>query len=64
MVMGKEEANIIGMSLALMTEAINQDIKNKVTDSDELLDMFSMKFSTTHMMSQIAALLVEGGEDE
>lgn len=64
MVMGKEEAAIIGMALSLMTEVLNQDIKNEVSDSEELLAMFSMKFSTTQMMTEIAALLAEGGENE
>lgn len=64
MVMGKEEAAIIGMALSLMTEVLNQDIKNEVSDSEELLAMFSMKFSTTQMMSEIAALLAEGEGNE
>lgn len=68
MVMGVEEANVIGVALNLLNAKIEFDLERfeekSAEDQDEFMSMLSVKFTTENMLSSIQDLLTGGGEHE
>jgi hypothetical protein len=68
MVMGVEEANVIGTALGLLNAKIEFDLERWTDDSsedrDEFMAMLSVKFTTENMLTSIEGLLEGGMEDD
>lgn len=68
MVMGVEEANVIGAALGLLNAKIEFDLERWTDDSsedrDEFMAMLSVKFTTENMLTSIQGLLEGGVEDD
>lgn len=68
MVMGVEEANVIGTALGLLNAKIEFDLERWTDDSsedrDEFMAMLSVKFTTENMLTSIQGLLEGGVEDD
>jgi hypothetical protein len=64
MVMGVEEANVIGVALNLLNAKIEFDLERfedkSADDQDEFMAMLSVKFTTENMLSSIQDLLTNG----
>lgn len=63
MVMGVEEANVIGVALQLLSAKIGSDIERWEDKGEkaqnEFMAMLSVKFATENMISSIEGLLEE-----
>ena len=68
MVMGVEEANVIGLALNLLNAKIEFDLERWEDESDndrkEFLSMLSLKFTTENMRESIAELLNDEGDED
>jgi hypothetical protein len=54
MVMGVEEATIVGTAIGLLLAHIDQDIQNvDGSDTDEMLEMLSTKLLATNMFTHL-----------
>lgn len=68
MVMGVEEANVIGLALNLLNAKIEFDLERwedeSEKDKQEFMSMLSLKFTTENMRESIAELLSDGGDED
>lgn len=68
MVMGVEEANVIGLALNLLDAKIEFDLERwedeNEKDRQEFLSMLSLKFTTESMKESIAELLNDEGDED